>query len=91
MGHPPLARPQPGVAVHGLAPAPAFAVMVLLTSVAGGGRPEMLCSAMQHTSPLSGMVPMYLLMSAFHTTPWLKLVSSRLAHPFPGLSGAEQK
>jgi hypothetical protein len=23
------------------------------------------------------MVPMYLLMSAFHTAPWLKLISSR--------------
>jgi hypothetical protein len=28
-------------------------------------------------SPLGGMVPMYLLMSAFHLAPWLKLVSSR--------------
>jgi hypothetical protein len=26
-------------------------------------------------SPLSGMVPMYALMSAFHFTPWLKLIS----------------
>jgi hypothetical protein len=37
----------------------------------------MLCSAAQDASPLSGMVPMYLLMSAFHLTPWLKLVSKR--------------
>jgi hypothetical protein len=28
-------------------------------------------------SPLSGMVPMYVLMSAFHLAPWLKLISSR--------------
>ena len=27
-------------------------------------------------SPLSGMVPMYLLMSAFHSAPWLKLISA---------------
>jgi hypothetical protein len=27
--------------------------------------------------PLSGMIPMYLLMSAFHSQPWLKLISSR--------------
>ena len=30
-----------------------------------------LCAAQ---SPLSGMVPMYVLMSAFHLAPWLKLV-----------------
>jgi hypothetical protein len=28
-------------------------------------------------SALTGMVPMYLLMSAFHSAPWLKLISSR--------------
>ena len=61
----------------GLAAAPTFAVMALLTSVLGGGQPEILCSAAEHTSPLSGMTPMYLLMSAFHSPPWLKLISSR--------------
>ena len=60
-----------------LAAAPTFAIMALLTAVLGGGAPDMLCSAAQDASPLSGMVPMYLLMSAFHSTPWLKLVSSR--------------
>jgi hypothetical protein len=60
-----------------LAAAPTFAIMALLTGVLGGGPPDMLCSAAQDASPLSGMVPMYLLMSAFHSTPWLKLVSSR--------------
>jgi hypothetical protein len=60
-----------------LAAAPTFAIMALLTGVLGGGMPDMLCSAAQDASPLSGMVPMYLLMSAFHSTPWLKLVSSR--------------
>lgn len=57
-----------------LAAAPTFAIMALLTSVFGSGLPEALCSA---ASPLSGMVPMYLLMSAFHLAPWLKLISSR--------------
>jgi hypothetical protein len=59
-----------------LAAAPTFAMMALLAGV-GGGRMAMLCSAAQHASPLSGMVPMYLLMSAFHSAPWLKLISSR--------------
>jgi hypothetical protein len=59
-----------------LAAAPTFAIMALLTCVLGGGSPDAMCS-MAGTSPLSGMVPMYLLMSAFHTAPWLKLISSR--------------
>ncbi|WP_119462072.1 hypothetical protein [Rhodospirillaceae bacterium SYSU D60014] len=56
-----------------LAASPTFAIMALLTGVLGGGPAEMLCSA-AHVSPLSGMVTMYLLMSAFHATPWLKLI-----------------
>jgi hypothetical protein len=59
-----------------LAAAPSFAVMALLTAVLGGP-PDMLCSAAQDASPLSGMVPMYLLMSAFHSAPWLKLIAGR--------------
>ena len=72
-----------GVAILGaadwlcLAAAPTFAIMALLTGVLGGGPTDMLCSAAQHASPLSGMVPMYLLMSAFHLAPWLKLISAR--------------
>jgi hypothetical protein len=59
-----------------LAAAPSFAIMALLTHVLGG-TPDLLCSAAPDASPLSGMVPMYLLMSAFHSAPWLKLISSR--------------
>jgi hypothetical protein len=59
-----------------LAATPTFAIMALLTGVLGGGPMEMLCSAGPR-SPLSGMIPMYLLMSAFHSPPWLKLISSR--------------
>ena len=58
-----------------LAAAPTFAGMALLTGVVGSP-PDMLCSAAP-ASPLSGMVPMYLLMSAFHSAPWLKLISGR--------------
>jgi hypothetical protein len=60
-----------------LAAAPTFAIMALLTGIFGGGPPDILCSAAQDASPLSGMVPMYLLMSAFHSAPWLKLIFSR--------------
>jgi hypothetical protein len=60
----------------GLAAAPAFAVMALLTATSSGGAAEMLC-ARTGVSPLGGMVPMYLLMSALHLTPWLKLVGRR--------------
>ena len=60
-----------------LAAAPSFAIMALLTGVLGGGPTDMLGSAAQHASPLSGMAPMYLLMSAFHLAPWLKLISAR--------------
>ena len=59
-----------------LAAAPTFAIMALVTGV-GGGTPDMICLAVQDASPLTGMVPMYLLMSAFHSVPWLKLVSGR--------------
>jgi hypothetical protein len=41
------------------------------------GRPDMLCMSMQGSSPMSGMTLMYLLMSAFHLSPWLKLISGR--------------
>jgi hypothetical protein len=58
-----------------LAAAPTFAVMALLTALLGTA-PDMLCSAM-HASPLGGMVPMYLLMSAFHLAPWLRLISGQ--------------
>jgi hypothetical protein len=62
-----------------LAAAPTFTLMALLTGIFGGGPPDMLCSAAHGVSPLSGMAPMYLLMSAFHSAPWLKLISRRLS------------
>ena len=60
----------------GLAAAPSFATMALMTVCLGGGM-DPLCSATQHSSLMSGMVPMYLLMGAFHTAPWLRLISGR--------------
>jgi uncharacterized membrane protein YeiH len=58
-----------------LAAAPTFAVMAVLTGVLGGSVPDMLCR--HDASPLSGMIAMYMLMSAFHLAPWLKLISGR--------------
>jgi hypothetical protein len=51
--------------------------MALLTGVLSGDQPDILCSAGEHSSPLGGMTAMYLLMSAFHSPPWLKLISRR--------------
>jgi hypothetical protein len=59
----------------GLAAAPTFAVMAVLSGLSGGA--DMMCPAADGVSVLSGMVPMYVLMSAFHVVPWLKLISRR--------------
>ncbi|TWA98534.1 hypothetical protein [Bradyrhizobium stylosanthis] len=58
----------------GLAATPTFAIMALLTAVPGGGPADMLCGA---GSWQGGMVPMYLLMSAFHSAAWLRLMAKR--------------
>ncbi|HEX5488435.1 MAG TPA: hypothetical protein VFX04_04730 [Rhodanobacteraceae bacterium] len=60
-----------------LAATPTFVAMALLTGVIGGGTMDMLCQAARGMSPLSGMTLMYLLMGAFHSTPWLKVISAR--------------
>ena len=61
----------------GLAAAPTFAMMALLSGVLDAGAPDMLCSAAQQAFPLNGMVLMYGLMSAFHLAPWLRLIARR--------------
>ena len=58
-----------------LAVAPSFALLALLNQN-HAGMPT-LCAALQDRSPLSGMVPMYVLMSVVHVTPWLRLFSRR--------------
>lgn len=58
-----------------LAAAPTFAIMALVTCVQGDGSTVMLCSVAGDMSALHGMVPMYVLMSAFHVVPWVRLIS----------------
>jgi hypothetical protein len=75
-----------GVAdVLSLAATPTFAIMALLTSAFGGGPADAICAA-AHGSPLGGMAPMYLLMSAFHLAPWLKLLAKAMRSVAPAAS-----
>lgn len=57
----------------GLAPTPTFALMAWVSAV---GSPGMaICSAASAFAPINDMALMYLLMSFFHLSPWLKLLS----------------
>jgi hypothetical protein len=60
-----------------LAAAPTFAIMAVLTGILGAGRGNTLCPGGQDAPALGGMLTMYLLMSAFHSAPWLKLISGQ--------------
>ena len=57
-----------------LAATPIFALMALLSAADASGPAGILCSAAHGASPFSGMVPMYVLMSVFHSTPWVRAV-----------------
>lgn len=61
----------------GLAAAPAFAIAAGLTAAHGGAMPGMICTGGQQAAWLEGMAPMYLLMSAVHAGPWLRLIGRR--------------
>ena len=60
-----------------LAAAPTFAIMAVITVIQGDGMQGMVCAAAHDASPLTGMATMYLLMSAFHSARWLKLIANR--------------
>jgi hypothetical protein len=70
-----------------LAAAPTFAAMAVLTTMSDGNA-DMMCSAHEGWR-LNGMVPMYALMSTFHSGPWLKRILRRLNcdGPRPTLCG----
>ena len=58
-----------------LAAAPTFAAIALLSALFESDASALLCGPAAF--PLEGMVPMYLLMSLFHLSPWLRLVAWR--------------
>jgi hypothetical protein len=58
-----------------LAAAPTYAFMAVFTEIFGESPKDMVCMVIQHSSPLSGMVSMCMLMSVFHAVPWLKLIA----------------
>ena len=47
--------------------------MALLSLTTGGGALEQFCTSSM--SPLGGMMAMYLMMAAFHSAPWLRLIA----------------
>jgi hypothetical protein len=60
-----------------MAAAPTFAAMAISTTSLSGNGMGMICGV--EPSPLAGMASMYLLMSVFHSAPWLKLIGNRLS------------
>lgn len=58
-----------------LAASPTFALMAWIA--ANDASPMALCSSGSSILPTNGMTAMYLLMSLFHLSPWLKLAAAR--------------
>lgn len=66
----------------GLAASPTFALMAWVS--VSEQTPMAICSSASGLLPINGMTWMYLLMSLFHVSPWLKLAAGRprqLTHP----------
>ena len=64
-----------------LAASPTFTLMAW--STANDAFPIALCSSGSSILPIDGMTAMYLLMSLFHLSPWLRLASGDAANPKP--------
>ena len=63
----------------GLAVAPTCALMAWISAV---GSPAMtMCQTASAFAPVNDMALMYVLMSLFHLSPWMKLLSSRSRRP----------
>ena len=58
-----------------LAGSTTFALMAWIA--ANDATPIAFCASASHILPVDGMTTMYLLMSLFHLSPWLKLASGR--------------
>lgn len=74
--------PSPAVDAVGrlrLAAAPTFALMAWISAVGSLGMA--MCSAASTFVPINDMALMYALMSVFHLSPWMKLLSARLQRP----------
>ena len=63
--------PRDAIDLLGLAAAPTFAAMALLTA-AHGAPADPLCAPAPAALPLPGMGAMYALMAFFHSAPWLR-------------------
>jgi len=70
------------------APTPTFALLGLLSASQEGSLENLVCSAGHGSSPLTGMVSMYLLMSVFHSTPWIRMIAQASARKRYGSCGA---
>jgi hypothetical protein len=71
----------------GLAASPTFAAMAWISV---NDMQAMICASGPGVLPIGGMVFMYLLMSLFHLSPWLKLASAfsrQLTQPTPQVRG----
>ena len=56
-----------------LAASPTFALMAF--AAANDASPNVLCASGSSILPIDGMTAMYVLMTLFHLSPWLKLIS----------------
>ncbi|WP_040678607.1 hypothetical protein [Nitratireductor pacificus] len=63
----------------GLAATPTFAVMAWISATGATGMT--MCSAVPAFIPINDMALMYALMSLFHLSPWMKLLSVHLQRP----------